>query len=108
MEITWQIFDTKYQTANGLITKVVYGCTAQLENDIDRKVGEINLTGDPSSPDFIAYENLTEEVLLQWVKASLGDTEVSTIETQVQDNVIARKTARENVVERNGLPWMRQ
>ena len=46
MTTTWQIFDTVYQTADGLITKVTYGCTVQLENYIDRTIGNIELTGD--------------------------------------------------------------
>lgn len=107
MTTTWQIYDTKSQIANGLITKVVYGCLVQLEDEIDRKIGEMILTGDSTLPNFIPFTDLTEEIVIGWVKSSLGETEVTAIETQLQDKVTARKTAKDNAIEKNGLPWGR-
>jgi hypothetical protein len=105
MTTTWQILDTKYQIANGLIVKVVYGCMVQLDNFLDRKVGEIELTGDPTSPDFIPFDRLTEETIVGWIKTSLGDTQVTAIETGLQNSVTARKTAQDAQTTKQGLPW---
>lgn len=101
MTTTWKIFDTQYQTADGLITKVVYACTVQLESCIDRKVGELLLTGTVQIP----YEDLTEEVVLGWVKASLGSKQVLAIETALQENVNTQKAQKDAITEKNGLPW---
>jgi hypothetical protein len=105
MTTTWQILDTKSQIANGLITKVVYGCTVQLENDIDRKIGEVTLTGDASASNFIPFTSLTEKTVIGWVKTTLGGTEVIAIETEIEDRISARKIARDAETEKSGLPW---
>lgn len=105
MTTNWQIFDTKYQTTDGLINKVTYGCTVQLENFIDRTIGELELQGDSTIAGFIEYANLTEEVIIGWVKSTLGEAEVAAIETSLQNNVTAQQTAKAAETEKSGLPW---
>ena len=105
MTTTWEIIDTRSQIANGLITKVIYGCMAQSENDMDRKIGEITLTGDATASDFVPFEALTQETVMGWVKSSLGETEVTAIETELQNRIAVRQAAREAVTEKSGLPW---
>jgi hypothetical protein len=106
MTTTWKIFDTQYQVADGLITKVTYGCTTQLENFIDRQIGELELQGDPSDEGFIPYPSVPEVTILQWVKNILGEETVTSIETTLQQSVTAQKQAEDNKVYNNGLPWM--
>lgn len=105
MTTNWQIFNTKSVIATGLITKIVYGCTVQSENDIDRRIGEVELTGDTTALGFIAYGDLTEEVVVEWVKSSLGEQQVTAIETELQDRLTATIAAREAVTEKDGIPW---
>ena len=105
MTTRWQIFDTKYQTADGLINKVIYGCTVELENYIDRTIGQLDLTGDPSAEGFVAYSNLTEQTILGWVQNSLGAEAVTAIEVNLQNNVTAQKQAKEAEAIKSGLPW---
>lgn len=87
MTTTWKIFDTKSETSNGLITKVFYGCTVRLGNSVDRKVGQLELTGDTTSKTFIPFSELTQDIVMKWVKDSIGTEQVSLIETTLQDNV---------------------
>jgi CobQ-like glutamine amidotransferase family enzyme len=105
MTTSWQILDTKYQTADGLVTKVTYGCTAQIDNLIDRTIGHLELTGDPTSEDYIPYENLTEQTVIGWVQATLGAQTVADIETSLQNSVTAKKAAKDAETTKNGLPW---
>ena len=105
MTTTWQIFDTTYQTADGLIIAVNYGCTVQLENYIDRTIGYLELTGDSSVEGFIPYSELTHENVLGWIKSSLGEEEVTTIESALQANVAAQKVAKDSQTIKQGLPW---
>lgn len=105
MTTTWRIIDTKYQLADGLVTEVVYICQASLENELSRKVGTINLAGDPTSPGFVAFENLTPQVIIEWVQSILGQQQVTEIETSLQDKVIIQKAAKDALTVRNGLPW---
>jgi len=105
MTTTWQIFDTKYQKTDGLIINITYACTVQLDSFIDRTMGELEVTGDPSKEGFIPYANLNEQIILGWVKSSLGQAKVTEIETALQDSVTAQKTAKEAEEVQNGLPW---
>jgi hypothetical protein len=105
MTTNWQIFDVKRQTADGVVIKVVYGCTVQLENYIDRTIGEQTFTGNPSTPGFVPYEDLTEEIVLGWVQTTLGAVAVTATETSLQNNVTAQKTAKEAETVKSGLPW---
>ena len=106
MTTTWRIHNTKRRTSDGLILEVMYCCTATLEEDIQRKVRTITLTGDSTSPDFIPFSDLTEDILLTWVKDSLGETAVTEIENILQSELQARKAAREAETEVYGLPWI--
>jgi len=105
MTTNWQIFNTKYQTTDGLIIKVVYGCTTQLDDFMDRTIRELDLTGNPTSPGFIAYSDLTETTILEWVKSTLGTQAVLDIETSLQNSVISQKAEKDAETLKNGLPW---
>ena len=105
MTTTWEILDTKSQIANGVVTKVIYGCTVKSENNMDRKMGEITLTGNTTDPNFVPFENLTKETVIGWVKTSLGETEVTSIETELQNRLIDRQAAIDSLTEKSGLPW---
>jgi len=106
MEITWQIFDTKRRSSDGLITEVLYGCTIEAEGEIDRKLGTISLTGDPTTPGFVPFKELTEDVIVGWVKTSLGTAEVTDFENKIKKILEARKEAKELITEERGLPWL--
>jgi len=106
MTTTWQIFDTKYTVSTGLITRITYGCTVQTLDVIERKVAELEVTGDISSPEFTPYGNLTEEIIINWVKAYLTEEGVLAIETELQDKATARQQAKQAETEKNGLPWL--
>lgn len=105
MTTNWQIFDTKYQIADGLVTEVTYACVVKLEDLIDRTIGRLELTGDASVEGFVPYSELTPEAVIAWVKASLGEETVNSIETSLQSKVTARKAAKDNETQRTGLPW---
>ena len=76
-----------------------------LDNLIDRKIGEIELTGDSTLSDFIPFDSLTEANIIEWVKAFLGEEQVTSIETNLQTNVVARKEAQDAQTTKQGLPW---
>lgn len=106
MITTWQILNTKKLNANGLVIEVSYGCTVELGNLKDSVIQQLQLTGDPSEPGFIPYEQLTEAIVLDWVKTALGDAQVNLIETTLQNRVLGIKASIETATESNGLPWL--
>ena len=79
----WQIFTCEHDIATGGINAIIWRCTAsETVGEIDYKAiedGSIFLTPDPSSPDFVAYADVTEAMAQGWVwdQISQSDTEAS-------------------------------
>jgi len=98
----WKIENMKRQVANDLVVEVAYRVHAKNSGLIADYKGKVTLTGDPNSPDFIPFKDLTEAQVVQWVKDSV---DVSTIEAGVQATLDAKvqKVEQKEVV--SGLPW---
>jgi hypothetical protein len=107
MTTTWQIIDTTSRKSDGLITKVLYECRLKSEDDRVSSIGEITLTGDSTLSDFIPFSDLTEQTVIEWIKSSLGEDQVTAIETKLQNRISTRKAAKEAETEQKGLPWRR-
>lgn len=98
---TWSITNMEHLVSDGGVIVVNWSCTAA-------GGGKSSFYGDttkfdapnPSSPDFIPYDQLTEEVVLGWVFAALGD-EKDTIEA----DRIAKVEKQLHPVVESGLPW---
>ena len=56
---------------------------------------------DPSDPDFIPYDQLTEAQVVQWVKEAMGADTVAAHEAAVQAQIDAQK----NPTNAAGVPW---
>lgn len=92
----------KRQTVTGLVVEVAYRVVAKQGGLIADHRGRVNLEGDPESPDFTPFNQLTEEQVLSWVKSEVN---VSEIEAQVQgilNKKLAAISAKETLT---GLPW---
>lgn len=105
MTINWTIYNVQKQLSDGLVIYVTYGCVATNNERYARQLGNIELTGDPESPDFIPYENLTEQDVIDWVKSGLGQDEVSRIENELLAEVDEQKAIEAGKETINGLPW---
>lgn len=103
INVKWSITDMKRDAGTGGVKEVRWQCLAYADTgETAVEAGKLTCTPDPDSEAFIAYEELTEDVVVGWVRASLGD-EATTIENVRVGKVeaqIARKAA-----EANGLPW---
>lgn len=98
----WTIKNMKRTIDDGLVIEVVFEIIAKDQQLIASKRDKVTLVGDPLSPDFIPFENLTEELVIGWVKS---EVDVVALESEVQtilDGKIARKNA---MTTKSGLPW---
>jgi len=68
-------------------------------------VGDLEVNGDPSDPTFIPYNELTEEIVIDWVKSFLGTSKINEIETSLQNSVTNQKLTKEAETVKTGLPW---
>ena len=63
-----------------------------------RCYGAEGFTPEPSSEDYIAFDDLTEEIVLGWVKAKVG-------EEDVESSITAQIEAQKNPATLKGLAW---
>ncbi len=101
----WKIEKMQSQISDGLVIKINYRVIANDKELIADKRGVVSLTGDPSSPDFIGYQDLKEIDVVAWVKS---EVDVSAVEAEVQSILDAKIAARSTKQTTIGLPWNRR
>jgi hypothetical protein len=94
---TWNIVNTERDASTGFVSTVHWICS-----DVDGEYsgstyGSIGLSGELTIP----YESLTEEVVIGWVKASMGDETVAAHEAAVAAQIAEAKAPKLAV----GTPW---
>ena len=60
--------------------------------------GTVGFTPDPTDPDYIAYADLTEEMVLGWVWESVD-------KDATEESLAAKIEAEKNPVTADGVPW---
>lgn len=100
--MNWKIEKMQSQLSDGLVIKINYRVIANDKELIADKRGVVSLTGDPSSPDFIGYQDLKEIDVVAWVKS---EVDVAAIEAEVQSILDAKIAARSTKQTTSGLPW---
>ena len=94
---------TRY-TNTGFVYLVDYKVSTVLDTLVANDEFQIELHGNPNSPDFIPYEDLTEDIVLTWVKNCLGESQVISIE-QEQKNTIETMVSTIENPSMEGVPW---
>lgn len=100
----WKILDMQHKTSNGYVIETITACEKQDKPGYARKIFVNNFEGTPG-PDYIPYEDLTEELVLQWVKEALGSETVLKTEADVDAQAAAQKETIENPTIKDGAPW---
>lgn len=95
---TWTIATLERELADGGVTVAHWRCTEEDGDFSASSYGTVGFTPDPTAPDYIAYDSLTEADVLGWVWESVG-----------QDTVEAALTAKieadKNPTSGSGVPW---
>tara|TARA_Y100001973_G_scaffold47134_1_gene70263 strand:- start:47 stop:355 length:309 start_codon:yes stop_codon:yes gene_type:complete len=98
---TWQVNTLQRELADGYVKKVIYRINGADGTYAFRATGEVDL---PRPDTLIPYADLTEAMVLAWVKAKLdADKEgtVASIEAAVENGVNEQKTP----TVATGTPW---
>lgn len=103
--IKWQIENMQREITQGSNSNVVtflhWVCTAN-GTDIMKSASSMGkLKVSLGSGDFVAYENITEEIAIQWAKDALGSDAVEKIEA----SVTSRLNELETPTTANGVSW---
>jgi hypothetical protein len=105
MTTSWKIENIKRIPSNGLVIEVTYVITFNNQKLESREIGICKLTGSPQDPNFIPFEQLTEEIVINWVKNDLGPEKINSMisknEVRLQE-MINKLNNPEFLI---GLPW---
>ena len=91
----WQVVQTNYNTSDKFITTVHYVVSAVDGEFTASTYGTVGYTEEGA---FTPYSQLTEAVVVGWVKDSLG-------QETVEASLAAQIEAQKNPVQESGLPW---
>ena len=99
---TWTIANLERNVADGGVTvahwRVTESETVGDDTFTASAYGTVGFTPDPDADDFVAYDSLTEEVVMGWVW-----TEVNQEDTEAA--LTANIEGQKNPVSADGMPW---
>ena len=100
---TWSINTLERHTADGIVYNVHYNISATDGTYSEGAYGSVGLQAPPEEGyTVVAYDDLTEELCLQWTKAALGgDEKVEAIESALQARIDEKRTP----TKAQGKPW---
>jgi hypothetical protein len=97
MEFTWNVVQMDRLTSDGFVVTVHYTVNAVDGDYTASTYGTVGYTEQPDEQ-YIPYAELTESVVVGWVKDSLG-------QATVEESLAAQIEAQQNPVQLSGLPW---
>lgn len=98
IETTWRIEQLERQTDTGGVIVAYWRVSAEDGEYAATAYGSVGFTPDPTAPDFIAYDQLTEADVLAWVWGSVDKDAVEVNLAQQIEDQKAPKT-------KTGVPW---
>ena len=109
---TWSINDMQRTDSDGNVFLVYWSEVSASDGTPSYTAsegGKLRLEGDPTSPDFIPYADLTENDVLGWVYTSLieGDETADEAKARVEADRTAKvqKQIDAAVTTESGVPW---
>jgi len=100
MAVTWTISTLERNTDNGVV--VAHWRATDVDGDHSgSSYGTCGFTPDASADGYVAYDNLTEENVIGWVKDSMGEEAVTGVEDSIAAQIADSKAPAISV----GTPW---
>ena len=105
MAVTWTISTLERNTDDGVVVAHWRASDSEVVGSGDDAVthsgssyGTCGFTPDPDSEGYVAYESLTEEIVIGWVKE---EVDVDAIEASIASQIAESKAPSISV----GVPW---
>ena len=102
--MSWKVLDMEHKTSDGFVIEVSSCYEVQDGSGYARKVFKQEFE-ETAGPEFIPYENLTEEIVIGLVKDKLGPEAVGETESSVASEALTKKQEIESPVLEGGKPW---
>jgi len=104
----WKVATLDREIFNGTVYAVHYTVSASRTNSTESEndyaagsYGTVSVTADPTSKSFIPYEELTEDICIDWVQELLGSESVESIEATISRNLDEQISP----INAEGVPW---
>ena len=98
---TWNIAQLERETADGYVFTVHYTVNAVSEDQVYSAGAYGSLGLERPEGDLIPFSELTEEVVVGWLKEKFGEEKVAEIEAALQAQLDEQRTPSKAA----GLPW---
>jgi hypothetical protein len=104
---TWAIAQLEHETADGFVFTAHWTVSAVSdvvkpgEEETFYSAGAYGSIGFQRPNNLIPYENLTEEIVVGWVKGEFGKEKVNEIEKSLADNI----KSQIHPTKESGVPW---
>jgi hypothetical protein len=97
MNFTWNVVDMDRLTSDGFVVTVHYTVNAVDGDYTASTYGTVGYTQEEGN--IIPFDSLTAEIVIGWVKDSLG-------QETVEEALAVQIEAKQNPVQLSGLPWV--
>jgi len=98
---SWNIANLERYTADGVVFTVHYTVNAEDGTYSAGAYGSLGLEA-PEPDNMISFDNLTNEIVVGWVKGKFGEEKVAEIEAALQAQLDEKHAPSKAV----GLPWV--
>ena len=96
--LTWSVSNMERNTDDGGVIVIHCRCTG-VDGDVTAtSYGTVSATPDASAPDFIAFDNLTEDAVLNWVWGGV-------VRADIEQSITDKINAELNPTTTAGVPW---
>ena len=99
--ITWTVNTLERTTADGIVDVVHYSVAAADGTYSAGAYGSVGLDAPAEGDTVIPYADLTEEVVVGFVKAKLGEEQVTQVQSALQTKIDEQRTP----TKATGTPW---
>ena len=105
MALTWTIATLEHELSDGAVIISHWRASdSEVVGDATysgSSYGTCGFSPEPSSPGYVPYADITEEMAIGWTKDALGEEQVATIEASIAAQIEADK----NPTQEAGVPW---
>lgn len=90
MEYIWKVANLKRIINTGFVIQVVYVLTGTVNSKTEGYIGTICFKEEEPPVNFIPFEDLTEEIVLQWIYDYLTQERIDTILSNFEQSLQSR------------------
>ena len=108
MAVTWTISTLERNTDDGVVVAHWQASDSEVVGTGDDAVthsgssyGTCGFTPDPDADGYVAYDSLTEETVIGWVKDDMGEEAVTALEDSIASQIADSKAPAIST----GVPW---